>query len=115
MVPIRLEAACRRGGVIGAASYRSIASILKTGLDKAFMPDPEPDADPIPSRQHPRPWLLPLTNQKETSCSPTTPPNASLALGLPGMAKALDDQQRQPDTAAVTFEVRLGLMIDREV
>jgi len=45
--PIRLEAACRRGVVIGAASYRSIASILKTGLDKAFMPDPEPDADPI--------------------------------------------------------------------
>jgi len=36
-------------------------------------------------------------------------------LGLPGMAKAFDDQQRQPDTAALTFEVRLGLMIDREV
>jgi DNA replication protein DnaC len=37
------------------------------------------------------------------------------ALGLPGMAKAFDDQQRQPDTAALTFEVRLGLMIAREV
>ena len=37
------------------------------------------------------------------------------ALGLPGMAKAFDDQQRQPDTAALAFEVRLGLMIDREV
>ena len=37
------------------------------------------------------------------------------ALGLPGMAKAFDDQLRQPDTAALTFEVRLGLMIDREV
>ena len=36
-------------------------------------------------------------------------------LGLPGMAKAFDDQQRQPDTAALNFEVRLGLMIDREV
>jgi len=45
--PVRLEAACSRGVVIGAASYRSIASILKTGLDKAFMPDPGPDADPI--------------------------------------------------------------------
>jgi DNA replication protein DnaC len=31
------------------------------------------------------------------------------------MAKAFDDQLRQPDTAALTFEVRLGLMIDREV
>jgi hypothetical protein len=37
------------------------------------------------------------------------------ALRLPGMAKAFDDQQRQPDAAALTFEVRLGLMIDREV
>jgi transposase len=43
----RLEAACRRGISIGAASYRSIASILKTGLDKAFLPDISPDADPI--------------------------------------------------------------------
>ena len=43
----RLEAACRRGISIGAASYRSIASILKTSLDKAFLPDTTPDVDPI--------------------------------------------------------------------
>jgi transposase len=43
----RIEAACRRGISIGSASYRSIASILKTGLDKAFLPDTNPDADPI--------------------------------------------------------------------
>ena len=46
--PVRLEAARRRGVVIGAASYRSIASILKTGLDKAFLPTP--DRSPIPSQ-----------------------------------------------------------------
>lgn len=45
--PARLEAACRRGITIGATSYRSIASILKTGLDKAFLPAAEPEADPI--------------------------------------------------------------------
>jgi hypothetical protein len=28
-------------------SYRSIASILETGLDKAFLPDTSPEADPI--------------------------------------------------------------------
>jgi transposase len=43
----RIEAACHRGISIGSASYRSIASILKTGLDKAFLPDTNPDADPI--------------------------------------------------------------------
>src|SRR6266516_4177913 len=45
--PARLEAACRRGLDIGAASYRSIASILKTGLDKAFLPEAAAEAGPI--------------------------------------------------------------------
>jgi DNA replication protein DnaC len=37
-----------------------------------------------------------------------------LALGLPGMARALDDQRRQPDIAALSFEERLALLLDRE-
>jgi len=37
------------------------------------------------------------------------------ALGLVGMARAFDDQQRQPDAVALAFEERLGLMIDREL
>ncbi len=37
-----------------------------------------------------------------------------IALGLTGMAKALDDQRRSPDIAALGFEERLGLMVDRE-
>jgi transposase len=45
--PARLEAACRRGIGIGASSYRSIASILKNGLDKAFLSETAPDPDPI--------------------------------------------------------------------
>ena len=32
----RVEAASRRGSDIGATTYGSIASILKTGLDKAY-------------------------------------------------------------------------------
>ena len=38
-----------------------------------------------------------------------------IALGLTGMAKAFDDQRRQPDAAALPFEDRLALLIDREV
>jgi transposase len=45
--PARLEAACRRAIGIGAASYRSVASILKTGLDKAFLAETAPEPDPI--------------------------------------------------------------------
>jgi hypothetical protein len=38
-----------------------------------------------------------------------------IALHLIGMAKALDDQLRQPDVESLAFEQRLGLMIDREI
>ena len=37
-----------------------------------------------------------------------------LALGLTGMAKALDEQHLHPDIAALSFEERLGLLVDRE-
>ena len=37
-----------------------------------------------------------------------------VALGLTGMAKSLDEQRQQPDVAALAFEERLALMVDRE-
>jgi DNA replication protein DnaC len=37
-----------------------------------------------------------------------------IALGLAGMAKALEEQRRQPDIAALGFEERLALLVDRE-
>jgi DNA replication protein DnaC len=37
-----------------------------------------------------------------------------IALGLTGMAKAFEDQRRSQDIAALSFEERLGLMVDRE-
>ena len=37
-----------------------------------------------------------------------------ISLGLPGMAKAFDDQRRSSDIAALSFEERIGLMVDRE-
>ena len=37
-----------------------------------------------------------------------------VALGLTGMAKALEEQRKQPDMAALSFEERLALMVDRE-
>ncbi len=37
-----------------------------------------------------------------------------IALGLTGMAKALEEQRRSPDLDALSFEERLGLLVDRE-
>lgn len=42
----RLDAACRRGVAIGARSVASIRSILKNGLDQAFL-DPDPEDLPL--------------------------------------------------------------------
>lgn len=46
----RLEAACRRGLAIGAQSYKSIASILKQGLDSKPLDEPKPAQEPIDHR-----------------------------------------------------------------
>jgi transposase len=43
----RLEAACQRGLTIGARTYASIASILRTGLDRAFHEDAPAEAAPL--------------------------------------------------------------------
>ena len=37
-----------------------------------------------------------------------------LALGLPGMARAFQDQRASPDLTALSFEERVGIMVDRE-
>jgi DNA replication protein DnaC len=37
-----------------------------------------------------------------------------IALGLTGMARALDEQRGQSNSEALTFEERLGLLVDRE-
>jgi hypothetical protein len=37
-----------------------------------------------------------------------------VALGLTGMAKALEEQRKQPDIAALSFEERIAIMVDRE-
>src|SRR5271155_1374036 len=37
-----------------------------------------------------------------------------IALGLVGMARAFEEQRQQPAVASLTFEERLGLLVDRE-
>ena len=40
--------------------------------------------------------------------------NRLVTLGLTGMAKAFDEQQRQPDITVLGFEERFALLVDRE-
>ena len=46
--PERLEAACQRALSIGALSFKSVESILKTGLDHAPLPEPAPSEAALP-------------------------------------------------------------------
>jgi transposase len=43
----RLEAATRRANQIGGRSYKSVASILKNGLDRKDLPDKNSSDTPI--------------------------------------------------------------------
>jgi hypothetical protein len=46
----RLEAACRRALVFGTASYRTVDSILRQGLDHAPLPPDMSETGPVPKR-----------------------------------------------------------------
>ena len=75
------EAACRRGNDIGATTYRSIKSILQHGLDRAYANKKPSAARPIQHRNIPE-------RRHDAHASHPRPP---VALGLTGMAKALED------------------------
>lgn len=46
----RLESACRRALVFGTASYRTVESILRQGLDSAPLPSDVSESGPVPKR-----------------------------------------------------------------
>jgi transposase len=48
----RLEAACQRALEVGAASYRSVHSILLMGLDRRQEPATEPPMAPLPAHEN---------------------------------------------------------------
>jgi transposase len=48
----RLEAACRRADRIGSPSYKSIASILKAGLDSQPLPGAGSPSAPLPAHDN---------------------------------------------------------------
>src|ERR1700722_18590182 len=54
------------------------------------------------------------TRAKKTTMLTHPTQERLIALGLTGMAKALEEQRRQPDVAAFAFEERLALLVDRE-
>ena len=110
--PERLEAACQRALTLGACSYKSLESILKHGLDRQPLPQqPEGTASPHPNIRGPQYYN---EERGEPSCS-RSPPRQTADPAPPGMYHALVEQLQMPDIAALTFEERFGLLVDREI
>jgi hypothetical protein len=50
----RLEAACARAMALGAPTYSTVASILKSGMDRQPLPAPAPSPSPMPRHDNVR-------------------------------------------------------------
>lgn len=120
----RLEAACARALASGASSYRSLASILDKGLDRRPLAGAAPPRPHRP-RQCARLQVLPLspappakrrgphpTGDRPMLLHPTL--DTLQRLRLIGMYNALHEQLQMPESAQLSFEERLGLLLDRE-
>jgi hypothetical protein len=108
----RLETACDLAMDGQATSYKSVKSILTTGLDQ--------QPRNIPCRSPHRllmtifaAAIITIEEERHMLHHPTLEKLQTLRLA--GMLKALNEQQQMPDINSLGFEERLGLLIDREV
>ena len=113
--PERVDAACQRGATIRARTVASIRSILKTGLDRAFLEGAglEGAAEAAPL-QHANIRGGGHCHFERTEMLAHPTHDRLLALGLTGIASALEEQRRSTAFDTLSFEERLGLPVDRE-
>ena len=111
----RLEAACERALAIHSASYRSVASILKQGLDRQPLHDDQASQAELPLHQCPRPRLLPLiyTTRGDTMLNQHTV-NSSMHLSSPPCSTP-GTATGPAETHDLAFEERFALLVEREV
>ena len=109
----RLEAACRRALAFSTFSYQSVKSILKTGLDSQPLPETQP---PQPALEHSNLRGADyFTCAGELSCSVNQTLEKLHSMRLTGLAEALTQQLEDPDSSVLSFEERIGWLIDRQL
>src|SRR5450756_1589713 len=105
----------QRPGRSPSARCRIAASSRSCGTGSTACPCPAPSRSP-PSATTPTCVAPATTSEEETDRMLITPTIDKLhALALTGMARALVDQLERADYAALSFEERLGLLVDREM
>ena len=113
----RLEAACARALVGG----RPLVPARR--LDPEARPRPrarsrrrEPrDGASVVARERARPRLLPLTRKGENANADRTDDRETAGHATARMAAAWTEQQNKPDTIALSFDERFGLLVDAEL
>jgi len=114
--PDRLTAACQRALASGGISYTSVDAILKNGLDRSpLLVDAAPK---IIAMSMPTCVARRTTSSSCWRPEPVMLMNQTLdkldALGLFGMAMSLREQLESTQYATLSFEERLGVLVDRE-
>ena len=117
----RVEAAARRAIVLPACSYPSIKSILKCHLDKLQAIEPTAEAPcrrsttpTFAARNTSTPVKSPPSNESEGIMLIQPTIEKLCAMRLRGMAEAFEQQQQDANIHSLSFEERLGLLIDRQ-
>ena len=92
--PARLEAACARALAIRSPTFRSVDSILKSGLDRQHRLLPADDHHAAGARERARPRLLPLTPHCEGDRPMLNEHTLTQlrSLRLDGMVRAIEEQ-----------------------
>ena len=108
----RLEAACARATQLRAPSYRTVHNILATGADRVPLADGRRAAVAAPPT--PTSAAVPTTPREEHAMLTHATIDKLITLRLPAFAEAFQRQLGNPEFTALSFEDRLGLLVDAE-
>jgi DNA replication protein DnaC len=108
----RMEAACARARLLHAPSYRTVATILATGADRVPFGAEPAFLAALPAHANIRGSAY--FTREESLCSPHPTLDKLMALRLPAFAEACQRQLGNPEFTALSFEDRLGLLVDAE-
>ncbi len=108
----RLEAASARATALGSYRYRTVTNILASAQDRLPLDAPDERPTPAPHANIRRGELLPPRLGGPMLIEQTLDKLNAMKLGA--LAEAVQQQRRSGEAATLSFEDRLGLLVDTE-
>ena len=110
----RLDAASARAMALGSCRYRTVRNILAARPGSSAPPAAGRDEPDAGARQHPRRHLLRHDHHRGGLMLTQQTLDKLNAMKLGAMADAFQKQLQTAEAAALSFEERLGLLVDTE-